>query len=75
MRTSDREDHLLPPPAGAGGAGPGWQQGGFGDLRVVEDHPAGLGLWGWQKAGGVGGGGARWHWGGGTAEAWALETP
>lgn len=40
------------------------------------DHPAGLGLWEWQRAGGAGDedGGVRWHSGGGTAEAWALET-
>lgn len=37
-------------------------------------HPAGLGLWVLQKAGGAAGEGARWRWGEDTAEASALET-
>lgn len=56
------------------GVARGWRLGGWEGLRVVGDHPAGLGLWVWPMAGGAVGEGARWHCGGGTAEALALET-
>lgn len=40
----------------------------------MGDHPAGLGLWVLQRAGGAVGEGARWRWDGDTAGALALET-